>query len=292
MTLTQEDKTWLADALKSTKSDLCTAITNTETKLGSAISGIGKRTSRLEHAFSLLSRAARTGVVEHAKRQHETLLQRMFDDANLLLISPLHAGHDGRMVRGPVGCDVNKIKEFVDKYATGFDVELNKTVGFRLVHSSRSAQVRRKAAAGLLKHAKKDAEDELGLSLQYDKPWDLREKQTLAHKFLAALKNNSGGVVVSKTVKSGFLVVNDIRLAPEYLVPKMHRWDNLLKLVLQKVRGWGNRAPLSPETGAMADVFGAEYAADHGVFDLDALPLNNYGDGWSDDDDMQTAYAT
>jgi hypothetical protein len=272
MTLTQEDKDWLRDALKQTKTDL-------EQSMKTAVFSIGKKVSRLEHALNLVSRAARTAVVERAKKEHGDLLRQMFDDANLLLLAPMGTGGDGVRARGPVGCDTEKVAAFVKEYDDGFDVELNRTVGFRLVHKSRSAQVRRKAAASLLRHGKGPALDTLGLNLQYDKSWELRQKQAQAHKFLTALKNDSGGLIHTKTVKGGFLEANNIRLAPEYLVPQPHRWGNLIKLVLHKIRGWGSRAPgAAADVGMLTDVFGVEFAADFGVFDLDDLPLADYED--------------
>ncbi len=271
MALTKEDKEWIVNALNQTKTDI-------ENTMKTSMFTMGKKVCRLEHAFSLISRAARTAVVDRAKKEHADQLRQMFDDANLLLIAPMSAGHDGVRARGPVGCDTTKIAAFVRQYDEGFDVELNRTVGFRLIHKSRSAQVRRKAAAKLLKHAKEDAKTQLGLNLQYDKSWELRQTQTHAHKFLTTLMNDGGGLVRTKSVK-GYLEVNDIRLAPEYLVPQSHRWGNLIKLVLQKIRGWGSRVPLAAsDVGLMSDVFGAEYAADHGVFDLDDLPLSDYED--------------
>jgi hypothetical protein len=272
MPLTMEDKDWFKDLMAEQKQDL-------EKSFKQATSETGKRVSRLEHAFSLVSRAARSCIVERAKEKHATLLRCMFDDGDLLLIPPFEGGQ-----RKVVTCEMNDVRAMVKKYAEGYDVELNRQYGFRLVHGSRSAQVRRKAAAGLLKKMKKEALQELGLVMQYDKPFELRTMQSTAHKFLGGIKKGGGSLISSTKVHSGFLLANEVRIAPEYLVPHQHRWEQLQQLVLAKVCSWGSRTPTSSDMGVMTDVFGAEFAADQGVFELEALPLADYGG--SDDEDM------
>jgi hypothetical protein len=271
MTLTKEDKDWFADALKKTKHDLQQSFHN-------ATSELGKRVYRLEHAFNLVSRAARSQAVEKAKNEHASLLRCMFDKADLLLIPPFEGGARKMVIR-----DTAAVQSLVAEYDDKYEVELNKTMGYRLVHTSRSAQVCRKAGASMIKHMKKEAMEKLGLVLQYDKPWELRLRQTAAHKFLSGLKSIGGTLVSDVTVKAGFLVVNGVRLAPEYLVPEQHRWDALQKLVLQKICSWGSRVPTSTDVGLLTDFSRAEYAADRGIFDLDTLSLNDYGDGASEE---------
>jgi hypothetical protein len=264
MPLTQEDKEWFREALNETKKELHDAINDSTADLG-------KRVARLEHAFSLLSRSARFEVVERAKKEHGLLLRQMFDEAALLLIPPFNSGS-----RAAVRCSMKQVQDLVKQHDEDYEVELNKSVGYRLVHNSRSAQTRRKAGASLLRALKQEAPDKLGLNVQYDKPWELRGVQTTAHKFLKSLKNDSGGLVTSATVRGGFLLVNDLRLAPEFLGPSTSRWGNLFPIILKKIRGWGSRPPASVDTGLLTDVFGAEFAADRGVVDLDDLPLSDY----------------
>jgi hypothetical protein len=107
--------------------------------------------------------------------------------------------------------------------------------------------------------------------LQYDKPYELREIQTAAHKFLALLKKVGGPVITGTEVKGGYLLVNGVRLAPEYLVPRMHRWKGLPDFTVEKVRAWGSRPPNVCDLGVMYDVFGQQFAADAGVFDLEEV---------------------
>ncbi len=271
MVLTQEDKDWFTNALDKQKTDLQDGFKETANQLG-------KRVSRLEHAFSLVSRAARSAVVESAKKDHEALLRQMFDGADLLLIPPYEAG-----TRKAVSCDAASAQAFVSQYDPNFEVELNRTAGFRLVHKSRSAQVRRKAGATLIQKLKNEAPAKLGLNIQYDKPWELRVAQTAAHKFLRGLKDNSGGLVTATSAKGGFLVLNGVRLAPEYLVPRPHRWDTLFRQVLQKIRSWGHRMPSSTDLGLLTDLFGTEFAADRGVFDLDSLDVHEFDGGLDDE---------
>jgi hypothetical protein len=162
------------------------------------------------------------------------------------------------------------VQNFVNQYNDDFEVELAK-VGFRLVHASRSSQRRRKEAAELLKRAREELKAKLQLQLQYDKPYELREIQTAAFKFLALLKKLGGDLVKEKTVRGGFLTVDGVRLAPEYLVPSMQRWKPLAEYVLGKIREWGSRPPSGVDSGVFTEVFGIEYAADHGVFGLESV---------------------
>jgi hypothetical protein len=267
MPFTQEDKDWLKETLNAQKDDLKTVFKD-------AVSQLGKRTTRLEHAFTLVTRAARSVVIDKAKKDHDALLRRMFDDADLLLIPPFESGS-----RKNFTCDIAQVEQFVHGYDKMYDVELNRNVGYRLIHKSRSAQIRRKAGASLLQKLKKEAPSKLGLNIQYDKPWELRATQTAAHKFLRSLADNGQGLVTSTKVQGGYLVVNGARIAPEYLIPAPGRWGVLFDAVLQKIRSGGSRAPASPESGVLSVVFEAEFAADRGVIDLSALQVDDYGDG-------------
>jgi hypothetical protein len=270
MSLKEADKEWFRTELSTTKNDITTEWGKTVTALNTTITSLGKRVVRLEHAFGLLAGAARSAVVEGAKKNHARLLEKMFEDSDLVALPPVEKGSDGRHARAALGCDIEAVKEATKRYGEDFEVEIAK-VGFRLVHKSRSAQRRRREAAEFLKAAKKPFEANLGLLLQYDKPYELREIQTSGHKFLALVKKLGGTVVAETSVKSGFLLVNGVRIAPEYLVPKKHRWKDLADHLVSKVRGWGSRPPGVTDMGVMTDVFGEQFAADAGVFDLNEI---------------------
>jgi hypothetical protein len=274
MPLSQEDKDWFTDALSKQKTDLENSMKNTAFHQG-------KRLSRLEHAFNLISRAARSTIVATAKKDHDALLRAMFDNADLLLIPPFESG-----ARKAVSCDIGAVQTLVGQVDPMYDVELNRSVGFRLVHKSRSAQVRRKAGAAVLQKLKSEAPKKLGLNIQYDKPWELRVAQTQAHKFLKGLQDGSGGLITSVGAKGGFLSANGVRLAPEFLVPMPHRWPALYKLIASRIRNLGNRQASTADTGALTEVFESEFAADQGVVDLETLDVNDYDAGLDEDDRM------
>ncbi len=263
MVLSKEDKEWITSAFE-----------NSLKSLTEKHHALGKRVTRTEQAFDELSRRARHNVVEAAKKNHARLVQEMFDGSDILAVPSLVDGEGGKKTRGPVPCAASQVEAFLADYDGEYEVELAPKLGFHLVHSSRSAQKRRKDGGHILKHAKQDAMEKLGLHLQYDKPFGLREIQGRAQKFLAALQREGKGLVTDSKAKGGYLLVNEVRLAPEYLIPSMHRWNGLIGQVLTKIRGWGSRAPNSPDTGVMFDVFGFEYAADQGVFDISDLPLD------------------
>ncbi len=266
MVLSEEDKNWFKEALY------------TEIKkLGSSLDNMGKRVVRLECAFGLLARASRTAVVENAKKNHAKLLDKMFTDSDLLVLPKL-VGGEGRKSRAQVDWTTTDVEAVVNKYNDKFEVELAK-VGFRLVHSSRSAQRRRKEGATFLKHAKATVEADLGMILQYDKPYELREIQTAAHKFLALLKKTGGSVITETGVKGGYLLVNGVPLAPEFLVPRLHRWKGLADFAVEKFRAWGKKQPEQSDAGVMYDTFCEQFAADAGVFDLRDVRVDDDGDG-------------
>jgi hypothetical protein len=77
--------------------------------------------------------------------------------------------------------------------------------------------------------------------------------------------------VKEPSVRAGFIMANGVRLAPEYLVPSLHRWRNLVEYILGKIRSWGGRPPTGYDLGVVTDVFEAEFAADRGIFDLSEL---------------------
>jgi hypothetical protein len=262
MALTQADKDWIKDALKQQTQALDTSIDK-----------LGKRVFRLETAFGLLARASRAAIVSGAKKNHARLLDTMFNTSDLLALPLVQADGSGQRVRQKVRCDARAVEEVMAKHNDEFEVELTK-VGFRLVHSSRSSQRRRKEAAEVLKRARDDFKEGLQLQLQYDKPYELREIQTAAFKFLALLKKLGGELIKEKSVRGGFLIVDGVRLAPEYLVPRMPRWKSLAEFVLERIRGWGGRPPTGVDEGFFTDVFGAEFAADHGVFELNDVVLD------------------
>ncbi len=267
MVLTKEDKEWIQNAFQ-------TALGNTEFSLKSALEKQGKRVTRVEEAFGVISRAARTVIVENARKNHARLVQEMFDGSDILAVPLLSSAEAGGRPRGMPSCELAAVQDFADGVAADeYDVELAPKLGFRLVHKSRSSQKRRKSGAQVLKHGKERAKETLQLHLQYDKPFELRKIQGLAQKFASKLKKSGDGLVSSAEVRGGFLAVNKVRLAPEYLVPQMHRWEALIGITLDRVRNWGSATPASTELGFLFDVFGSEFATDAGVIELDEIDV-------------------
>ncbi len=264
MVLKKEDKEWFASTYQTSLQNVQALLEN----LLSTITNMGKRVVQVEQAFGELTNVARTRVVDAARKNHTRLVQEMFDGLDILVVPTLVDGPDGKRTRGSITCDQDAVVKFFSDYDGGFEVEFAKKLGFWLVHPSRSAQKRRKDAAAIIKHAKEEAKEKLGLHLQYDKPFELREIQACSQKFLAAVKREGKGLVLAMQVRGGYILVKDVRLAPEYLVPAMHRWSGLVDIVLGKLRQWGSRPPVGPENGVLFDVFGAEYAADQGIFSL------------------------
>jgi hypothetical protein len=273
MVLSEEDKEWFQNAFTNS----LTKVENLLQTLSTSITHLGKRVLRVEQAFMDLSKVAKTKVVEAARKEHERLVREMFDGSEILAVPTLVTGEGGKLTRGSIsaGCTREKVQEFVDGYDSEYDIELAPNLGFRLVHQSRSAQKRRKSAAEVIKHARDAAKKQLNLHLQYDKPFELRSIQGKAQKFLSKLKREGKDLVVSAQAKGGYLLVNDVRLAPEYLVPEPHRWSGLIGLILSKLRGGSGRAPVAPEQGLLYDVFGNEFACDAGIFHLSDIPLDD-----------------
>lgn len=264
-------------------------LSDTIGQLQSDVSHAGKRIQRLETGFSRLANASRKKGVESARKDHDRLLRGMFDAAHLLALPPLIEDDPvRRFQRHQAKCtadDVRKAIQGVDGVNFEFDVELARPVGFRIIFSSRGPQSRRKHAAHVLKHCK-DALTTLELTVQYDKPYELREIQRSAHKFMGVVVKRAGPLLTSKSISKGFLEVNGVRLAPECLVPNPGCWDRLAELVKAKIRSLKSSSYV-PEDGVMYDVFGTEFAADHGVFSLDDILLEEEDDGGGSDIYMQ-----
>jgi hypothetical protein len=207
----------------------------------------------------------------------------MFDESSLVVIPPLHEDQHGKFSRPAAACTLEdvrtKLTSIVD-HDVKFEVEPT-DVGYRILMASFSSHSRRRSAAKIIQAAKKDLKDSFGL-LQYNKPHDLRMLQRDVHKFLAVVQKRSGGAVTDKQLKNGYLVINGIRFAPEYLVPRQGRWNELADEVIKKIKSWRGRAPVSPDQGLMTDYFGYVFAADKGVFDLslaeeDAMDMGGFG---------------
>jgi hypothetical protein len=245
-----------------------------EKSFNATVAKYGKRIKRLEAAFSQVASVARATLVTGAKKEHSAALQKMFDKSALLLLPPLEPGQDGKFARSPSKHSVDDIKKFVNELSVEVpcEIELAKPTGFRLLLCSYSAQTRRRVAAQFIKTYKEKFKDSLGLLLQYDKPLEIRTLQRSAHKFLALIKDKSGGAVQEKTVQGGFLIVNGVRLAPEYLVPDVGRWESFSTYIVDGIRKWRGKVPLyNTADGVFFGQFGAEFAASRGVFELSDL---------------------
>jgi hypothetical protein len=248
-----------------------------ESSFKATIEQMGKRLHRLEVGFNDMSRVARSTVIANARKDHDRLLRSMFDESTLVAVPPLTEDQSGNFSRPAAPCtqqDVkNKIANIVGD-TVKFEVEPSK-VGYRILMASFSPQTRRKMAAQVIKEVRKDMSDTLGLYLQYDKPYELRLLQKQAYKFLSVVKKRGGEAIQSKQLKNGFIIINGVRIAPEYLVPGQGRWDHLADVVVQKIKSWKGRATISPEGGALTDVFGYAFAADRGVFELDDVEVES-----------------
>jgi hypothetical protein len=231
-----------------------------------AINKMGKRVQRLEDVVTDMARAARRAVTASAKVNHDRLLRAMFDESTLVAVPPLQEDANGKLSRPTAACTIDNLRNKLQNTVSNVKFELEPTkVGFRILLSSFSSQMRRQSAAKIIKDAKKEVTDSLNLLLQYDKPYELRILQKEAHKFLAALKKRSNGRVESKVLKDGFLVVNGVRIAPEYLVPGPGRWDELAEAVIQKMASWRGKPLQNVEYGVLTDYFGSVFAEEKGV---------------------------
>jgi hypothetical protein len=236
-----------------------------------SLENMGKRVRKLEDYVSDMARVARRAVIEIARDKHDSLLRSMFDESTLVAVPPLQQGQEGKMSRPVAACSIDDVRNKLSN-VVGADIkfELEPTnVGFRIMLASFSAQARRKSAASIVQSAKKELQESLGLLLQYDKPYELRKLQKEAYKFMAVLQKRHGGKLQSKALKNGYLVVNGIRIAPEYLIPGPGRWDELADAVGRKVSAWRSRPPANVETGVMTDFFGYIFAEDKGILELD-----------------------
>jgi hypothetical protein len=249
-----------------------------EKLLDKKLNNVGKRVTRLETGFNLTARFLRMSVVETAKEKHDHLLRAMFSESSLLVLSPLVEGTEGKVSRPTVSCsltDVTDVFDGVPELGGGkvkYEIEATDT-GFRLLMASWSPQTRRKAAASFIKHGREPLQKQLGLYLQYDKPYELRMMQREAYKFLAVLQKRGGAAIQGKELNKGFVVVNGVRLAPEYLVPGPRAWDKLADNAVEKLRTARGRA--QPPEGIMTDVFGFYFAADKGVVDLEEVVVED-----------------
>jgi hypothetical protein len=264
-----------------------TKIKALEKRLAASVSALGKRVQRLEDGFTNMVRVARKEVIQNAKARHDTLLRAMFNESTLVAVPPLSEDQHGRLSRPAAACNLTDVTNKIANSCgdeVKFEVEPT-NVGYRILLANFSSQSRRKAAAKIISTCRKDMQESLGLLLQYDKPHELRFLQRDAYKFLAVVQKRSRGVVTSKQLKQGFIVINGVRFAPEYLVPGPGRWDALADAVIEKVRSWRGNPPLSPDSGVLTDLFGHAYAEEQGILGLEQFEMEE--DAMEINDDMK-----
>jgi hypothetical protein len=247
------------------------------TLLDKKLNNVGKRVTHLETAYNLSTRFQRASVVEAVKEKHDRVLRAMFNESSLLVVSPLVEGNAGKLSRPVPACSLEDVKQVIDGISAlnGIKYEIEPTdAGYRLLMASWSPQTRRRSAAAFISHARKALETDLGLYLQYDKPYELRSLQREAYKFLSVVKKAGGSAVDKKELKGGYIVINGVRFAPEYLVPGPSYWDRLADEVVVKIKSWRGRPPTSPEHGLMTEVFKHFFAAHKGVVHLEDISLD------------------
>jgi hypothetical protein len=283
MPLDAEDWEKMKKLLADNNTEIAKSFTVEMVKVESALKLTGKRLNRLEAGFDHNAKLARTAVVEGARRDYDRLIRGMFDDSALLVVPPLVDDGTGGRTKATTNSTLQNVDDFVKERvgdSVKYEIELADKIGFRILISSRSAQTRRKGAASIIKKVKKDLEAIQGLRLLYDKPYELRQIQREAHKFLSAVARLGGDTIREKKVDKGFLVVNGVRMAPEFLLPEGGRRDYLASVVVDKVRGWRSLPPSGPEEGVLFDVFAAEFAAEKGIVSLheiEDIPLSDEG---------------
>jgi hypothetical protein len=215
--------------------------------------------------------------VEAVKDKHDRVLRAMFNESALLVVSPLVEGKEGKLSRPVPACSQGNITAIIADIPDlqEFKYEIEPTdAGFRLLMASWSPQTGRRAAVSFIKHVREPLKQKLGLYLQYDKPYELRTTQREAYKFLSVVKKVGGTAVDSKVLKGGFIDINGVRFAPEYLVLGPAYWDKLAAEVVHKIKSWKGRTPSSPEGGVMTETFENYYAAYKGVIDLDNIEVH------------------
>jgi hypothetical protein len=239
---------------------------------------LGKRLERLETGFSLLADVARKMVISDAHSQHDRLLRKTFDRSDLLALPELIKTPGQAITRVAVSCSLEDVQSLISSELdddVGFEVELAKPAGFRILVKSWSPQTRRRIAGSILKKCKQLLSQKYKLHLQYDKPYQLRSIQKHAHQFLGAVKRHGGSGVTSTEAKQGYILVNNMRVAPEYLVPAQKHWSNLVQLVKTNLRQLRGPNQIVPEQGFLYAEFGAALASDRGVFELCDLQLDD-----------------
>jgi hypothetical protein len=277
----------LKKLLNDNKQEIANSFTTEMTKLQSNLNLTGKRLRRLESGYEHNAKIARAAIVEGARRDHDRLLRGMFDDSALLVAPLWLEGVGGQRTKASTSCTIDDVTDLLSSCVGGavkFEVELADKVGYRVLIASHSPQYRRKGAATIIQKARESLEQNLQLRILYDKPYELRMMQKEAHKFLGAVKKAGGDSVKEKKIEKGYFTINGVRIAPEFLVPGPSRWDYLVKVVVEKIRGWRGRPPSSPECGVLYDTFAVEFAAEKGVIDLQDIEfIPEMGDG----EDMQ-----
>ncbi len=247
-------------------------VVSTVTKLDTKVSAVEKYAA---HQYDM----ARSKLLQTAEKDYDVMTQKMFKHSSLVLSTPASARRPtGRGSPSPAA-DPSFTEEtraavqayVVDAVGTGkYTVEKVKG-GIRLVHTGRSARVRRSDAERLVAEHRGPLESRFGLFLHYDRPYEYRSLLKNARDFLAALKKKCP--TISKfSVSNGVCLVDSIPVGPAWLVPPgSEKWAALLDTLARDFGQLPTDPSLIDKRGYFTPLFADAYVASAGILPLSAF---------------------
>jgi hypothetical protein len=188
---------------------------------------MGERLARVESESRVCCDTLRDFLLESRAKEYRARVEdKLSRPASLVFSRP-----NGSNIPAPTSEVLQDFitDEFVDGEAPDFTLEPIGTHGsFKLYPDTFSPLESRRVCAAVLKAVsgedikkkKEDLKSKLGLNVFYDNPFFLREIRSSALRFVAQMLQDQGLKLTGKPfVKRDVMVLNNIPMFPEYLVP-------------------------------------------------------------------------
>ncbi len=239
-----------AEELKQILADQQTALTSAVTNsvnaafdaklaaLHDRVDGAVARVDTLEQKITESRENESSRLVAGAKREFDTLTREMFHESGLVLTKPASsratpANSAATAATPSPSTSAADVQAYVESVVGPgkYSVEPMK-VGFRLVHNSRSPQIRRNDASELnVEQHRRVIRSRFGLSLSLDRPYLYRTLVRVAYDFLDGAKK-ACPAIRKVGVSKGFCFVNSLPIGPVWLVPaNKHVWMTMYDVI-------------------------------------------------------------
>jgi hypothetical protein len=241
------------------------------------------RTAHLETAALHDYEVRKSNLCRDAKKEFQDATREMFEESGLILAVPRssqprrRSGADSETTAATPAVSADT-RAAVTAFVTSIVGPGKYTItpvknGLRLVHASRSSQKRRATADLLLPRHRDDFRSRFNLTLQYDRPFALRQLVRRAYAFLEGAKRACPTITKIGVLK-GLCFANSLPIGPIWLVPRgKDSWTDVYEVISRDFGQIPATADDIAPDGFFASLFDQAYAHDAGLRVLQTAPL-------------------